>query len=177
MTCLSFDGLKAMGLRGTNFFRSLWVVGAALALAAVAVLVAARLHTLQVPAGPILFIKTYWGYASGPSCSSFCMQCFFLLRLLRLLPAPNSPRSWPRSSCAGSSAQPHSRAGHLALGLCRLPALSPLPQPLYSGHGARHPGNHDRHHRSRAGGPQHASRARLPDLRPHAQASAISTQP
>ena len=34
MTCLSWDGLEAMGLRRKNFFRSLWVVGLALVLAA-----------------------------------------------------------------------------------------------------------------------------------------------
>src|SRR5271154_7527881 len=41
----SFDGWPAMGLRSTNFLRSLWVVGAALLAATVAVLVAIHLHT------------------------------------------------------------------------------------------------------------------------------------
>lgn len=86
ITCVSFDGLKAMGLRATNFLHSLWVVGAALATAAAAVLVAARLHTMHVPPGPILFIETYWGYALWAAVQQFLMQCFFLSRLRRLLP-------------------------------------------------------------------------------------------
>ncbi len=90
MTCLSFDGLAAMGLGRRNFFRSLWVVGAALALAAVAVAVAAEMQTLQVPHGPVLFIKTYWAYAIWTFVQQFLMQCFFLLRLRRVLASPTS---------------------------------------------------------------------------------------
>jgi hypothetical protein len=87
ITCVSFDGRKAMGLRATNFFRSFWVVGAALAAAAVAVVVAARLHTLHVPASPVLFVETYWGYALWAGVQQFLLQCFFLARLRRLLPS------------------------------------------------------------------------------------------
>jgi membrane protease YdiL (CAAX protease family) len=87
ITTASFDGLQAMGLRKTNFLRSLWVVGVALLLAAIAVLVAARLNTLHLPGSIILFIKTYWAYALWAAAQQFLMQCFFLLRLLRLLPS------------------------------------------------------------------------------------------
>jgi hypothetical protein len=90
MICLSFDGVKAMGLRRENFFRSLWVVGAALLAALVAVTLAGRLHTLHLPKGPILFIETYWAYALWTFVQQFLMQCFFLLRLLRLFPGPKS---------------------------------------------------------------------------------------
>jgi membrane protease YdiL (CAAX protease family) len=90
MTYLSFEGLKPMGLRRENFLRSLWVVGAALALAAIALVVAANLHTLLLQAGPIMYIKTYWAYAIWTFVQQFLMQCFFLLRLLRLLPGPKS---------------------------------------------------------------------------------------
>jgi hypothetical protein len=90
LTCISFDGVKAMGLRATNFFRSLWVVGVALAAAAGLVAVAAHLHTLHLPHGPVLFIGTYWRYAVWTFVQQFLMQCFFLSRLLRLLPGPKS---------------------------------------------------------------------------------------
>jgi len=90
ITCVSFDGLQAMGLRRANFFRSLWVVGAALVVAAVAVIVAVRLHTLHVPRNPILFIETYWAYALWAAVQQFLLQCFFLSRLLRLLPNAKS---------------------------------------------------------------------------------------
>jgi membrane protease YdiL (CAAX protease family) len=86
-TTISFDGLRAMGLRKTNFLRSLWVVGAALLLAAAAVLVAAKLHTLHVPGTLVVFIKTYFAYAVWAAVQQFLLQCFFLLRLLRLLPS------------------------------------------------------------------------------------------
>ncbi len=90
ITCLSFDGLNAMGLRTANFFRSLWVVGAALAVSAVAVTMAAGLHTLRLPSSPILFIKTYWAYALWAALQQFLLQCFFLSRLVRLMPNPTS---------------------------------------------------------------------------------------
>jgi membrane protease YdiL (CAAX protease family) len=87
ITAISFDGLQAMGLRKTNFLRSLWVVGAALLLAAAAVLVAAKLNTLHLPGTFVLFIKTYFAYSVWAAVQQFLMQCFFLLRLLRLLPS------------------------------------------------------------------------------------------
>jgi membrane protease YdiL (CAAX protease family) len=87
ITTISFDGLQAMGLRKTNFLRSLWVVGVALLLAGAAVLVAAKLQTLHLPSTFALFIKTYFAYAVWAAVQQFLMQCFFLLRLLRLLPS------------------------------------------------------------------------------------------
>jgi membrane protease YdiL (CAAX protease family) len=86
IVCLSFDGWKAMGLRRENFLRSLWIVGAALLASAAAVAVAARLGTLRLPGGPMLFIRTYAGYAIWAFGQQFLLQCFFLSRLLRLLP-------------------------------------------------------------------------------------------
>jgi len=52
----------------------------------VAVVVAARLHTLHVPGSLILFVETYWAYALWAGVQQFLLQCFFLSRLLRLLP-------------------------------------------------------------------------------------------
>jgi membrane protease YdiL (CAAX protease family) len=82
----SFEGMKAMGLGAKNFFRSLWVVGGALLVAAAAVALAAALRTLRMPASPALFVKTYVGYAIWAFVQQFLLQCFFLSRLLRLLP-------------------------------------------------------------------------------------------
>ncbi len=83
---LSFDGLRAMGLGAGNCFRSFWVVGAALAIAAAAVLIAARLHTLRQPENTRLLIEAFWLYAIWSGVQQFLLQCFFLSRLLRLLP-------------------------------------------------------------------------------------------
>jgi membrane protease YdiL (CAAX protease family) len=82
----SFEGLKAMGLTGENFFRSLWVVGLALLGTAVAVALAFTRHTLQLPGSPVLFVKSYAGYALWAFGQQFLLQCFFLPRFLRLLP-------------------------------------------------------------------------------------------
>jgi hypothetical protein len=90
IACASFDGLKAMGLTTTSFFRSLWVTGAALLLAAMAILVAVELHTLHLPHGPILFIETYWEYALWACVQQFLLLGFFLPRFLRLMPGANS---------------------------------------------------------------------------------------
>lgn len=86
LSCLSFDGLKAMGLRRANLLRSLWVVAAALLAAAAAVVLAGRMHTLRMPAGVIPFVATYAAYAVWAFVQQFLLQCFFLTRLLRLLP-------------------------------------------------------------------------------------------
>jgi membrane protease YdiL (CAAX protease family) len=86
-TCVSFDGRQAMGMRTRNFFRSLWVVGAALAVSASAVAVAIRLNTLHAPPGPLQFVATYWAYALWGGVQQFLLQCFFLPRFRRILPS------------------------------------------------------------------------------------------
>jgi membrane protease YdiL (CAAX protease family) len=90
MICLSFESLSAMGLRAANFFRSLWVVGLALGLSGVAMLLAAGMHTLRVPANPILFVKSFGGYIIWAGVQQFLLQCFFLSRLQRLIPNQRS---------------------------------------------------------------------------------------
>jgi membrane protease YdiL (CAAX protease family) len=84
---VSFEGLQAMGLRRENFLRSLWIVGAALLVSAIAVVLAIWLHTLHVPLTPLLFIETYVGYIIWTFAQQLLLQCFFLARLLRLLPS------------------------------------------------------------------------------------------
>jgi membrane protease YdiL (CAAX protease family) len=86
LTALSFEGWQAMGLRRANFFRSLWIVGVALLVSAVAVALALRLRTLHLPPSPLLFIETYVGYILWTFVQQILLQCFFLARLLRLLP-------------------------------------------------------------------------------------------
>lgn len=84
----SFDGWQAMGFRAANFARSLWIVGAALALAAIAIGFALRLHTLLVPDGVRAFIGTYCAYAIWTGVQQLLLQGVFLLRFLRLIPRP-----------------------------------------------------------------------------------------
>jgi membrane protease YdiL (CAAX protease family) len=84
----SFDGWQAMGFRAANFLRSLWIAGAALVLAAVAIAVAARMHTLFLPDGVLAFLATYCAYAIWTGVQQFLLQAVFLLRFLRLIPKP-----------------------------------------------------------------------------------------
>jgi hypothetical protein len=84
----SFDGWQTMGFRAANFARSLWIAAAALALAAIAVGVAARMHTLQMPDGVLAFFVTYCAYAVWSGVQQFLLQGVFLLRFLRLIPRP-----------------------------------------------------------------------------------------
>lgn len=84
----SFDGWQAMGFRTANFLRSLWIVAAALLLAAVAVVFAARMHTLLMPGGVLAFFATYCAYAVWAGVQQFLLQGVFLLRFLRLISSP-----------------------------------------------------------------------------------------
>ena len=62
------------------------IVGVALLLSAATVVLAIWLHALHVPPTPLLFIETYLGYIIWTFVQQLLMQCFFLSRLLRLLP-------------------------------------------------------------------------------------------
>jgi membrane protease YdiL (CAAX protease family) len=88
IVCRSFDGWQAMGFRTANFGRSLWITVAALALAAFAIEIAARTHTLHVPDGALAFVFTYCAYAIWTGVQQFLLQGVFLLRFLRLIPSP-----------------------------------------------------------------------------------------
>lgn len=89
-TCISFDGLRDMGLRLPVPLRARWIVPAALVLAAIAIAAAAAHHTLHLPPTATLFLKRYWGYAIWAAVQQFLLQDFFLLRLLRLLRTSSS---------------------------------------------------------------------------------------
>jgi membrane protease YdiL (CAAX protease family) len=68
--------------------RSLWVAGAALIAATIATFLAARMHTLQWPGGPVQFLQRYLGYAIWSLFQQVLLQDYFLARLLRLLGRP-----------------------------------------------------------------------------------------
>lgn len=102
----------AMGLRGKNFFASLWAAGVALAGAGAAIVVAARMGTLHTPHGFSDFVRTYWGYALWTFVQQFLMLGFFLTRLRRVM----------RSGVAAAVAT----AGIFALAHVPNPILAPL---------------------------------------------------
>ncbi len=88
---LSFDGWTTAGLRPSRPNRSLWPLGLALLLASCSVIFALRLGTLHLPPrGSASFIKAFWGYTIWSFVQQFLLQCFVLLRLLRILPTQRS---------------------------------------------------------------------------------------
>jgi hypothetical protein len=86
----SFEGWAATGFRAANLGRSIWIAGAALAVAAVAIIVAAKMGTLFLPDGPFVFISTYIAYAIWSFVQQFLLQGVFLLRFLRVMPGEHS---------------------------------------------------------------------------------------
>jgi len=86
---LSFEGWKAMGCCVAGFWRSSWVVGIAVVMAAVATFFASSLHTLHHPGGPLQWVRTFGGYAIFALTQQLLLQGYFLARLLRILPNPN----------------------------------------------------------------------------------------
>jgi hypothetical protein len=82
---LSFEGFRPMGLCTANLVRSLWAVAFALVLSLAAVILAVRLHTLNVPGTPLLFVRHYGLYVMWAAVQQIILQCFFLSRSLRLL--------------------------------------------------------------------------------------------
>jgi len=85
IAALSFTDLKSMGLRAANFLQSIWIVAAALLLAAIAIVVAIHLDTLRLPPGGAgAFVRTYWAYALWACVQQLLLQGFFLPRFLGL---------------------------------------------------------------------------------------------
>jgi membrane protease YdiL (CAAX protease family) len=89
-TRVSFPGAKAMGLSPRNFFRSTWVVAAALLAAAIAISIAFKVHSLHGPTSPSTFLKRYAGYIIFACVQQALLQDFFLLRLLQIMPSPRT---------------------------------------------------------------------------------------
>ena len=86
---LSFEGWKAMGCSVAGFWRSSWVVGVAVFLAAVATFFASSFHTLHHPGGPAQWLLAFGGYTVWALMQQLLLQGYFLARLLRILPNPN----------------------------------------------------------------------------------------
>jgi len=85
------DGWTAVGLSRKGLVQSLWIVGAALLAAALAVFIALRMHTLHRLHGPTPLLSHVWGYLVWAVMQQFLMQSYFLLRLLRMLPGKAAP--------------------------------------------------------------------------------------
>jgi membrane protease YdiL (CAAX protease family) len=77
-----------MGLRATCWLHSVWLVGAALTAAALAMTVAAEMHTLHAPDSVASFFGRYGGYILFAFVQQALLQDYFLLRLLRLTRGP-----------------------------------------------------------------------------------------
>jgi membrane protease YdiL (CAAX protease family) len=86
---LSFEGWKAMGCSLAGFWRSSWVVGVALFIAAIATFFASTLHTLHHPGGPSNWVKAFAGYTLWAIVQQLLLQGYFLARLLRIIPRAN----------------------------------------------------------------------------------------
>jgi hypothetical protein len=85
------DGWTTLGLGRKGLLQSLWVVGAALLLSAMAIFLAQRTHTLHHLHGPTPLLMHGWGYVVWSIMQQFLLQSYFLLRLLRLLPGKVAP--------------------------------------------------------------------------------------
>jgi len=62
-TAVLFSRSRSIEFRMTGFWRSLWIVGVALMLAGPTVAIAAKMHTLQEPYGPMGRTEAFAGYA------------------------------------------------------------------------------------------------------------------
>ena len=85
-TAVAFIRSKSIEFRLTGFWRSLWIVGAALMLAAPAIAIAARMHTLQQPYGPMGRAEAFVGYAVWAIAQQWLLQGYFLPRLVQVMP-------------------------------------------------------------------------------------------
>jgi membrane protease YdiL (CAAX protease family) len=86
---LSFEGWKAMGCSLAGFWRSSWIVGLAVIMAAIATFFASSFHTLHHPASPAEWLKAFGGYTVWAITQQLLLQGYFLARLLRIVPNPN----------------------------------------------------------------------------------------
>src|SRR5580658_1010828 len=83
-TAVVFIRSRSIELRMTGFWRSLWIVGAALMLAAPTVAIAAKMHTLQQPYGPMGRAEAFVGYAVWAIAQQWLLQGYFLPRLAQV---------------------------------------------------------------------------------------------
>jgi len=83
-TALGLVRARSIQFRTTEFRNSLWIVGAALMLAAPAVAIAAKMHTLQQPYGPMGRAEAFAGYAVWAIAQQWLLWGYFLSRLTQL---------------------------------------------------------------------------------------------
>jgi hypothetical protein len=100
---VAFIRNRSIEFRMTGFWRSLWIVGAALMLAAAAVAIAARMHTLQQPYGPMSRAEAFAGYAVWAIAQQWLLQGYFLPRLAQV----TTQESWAAAIVAGLFAVAH----------------------------------------------------------------------
>jgi hypothetical protein len=81
-TWRSWPGVAAMGWRRANSLRSAWIVVAAAAVSALAIVCAWRFGTLHAPSTPSLFVGRFVGYIIFACVQQFLLQDYFLWRLL-----------------------------------------------------------------------------------------------
>jgi hypothetical protein len=86
-TWRSFPGWNALGFRSTGFWKSAWVIGAAIILAAAAAIAASRLHTLREPISARGWVMTFGGYTVWSLVQQFLLQSYFLFRFRQLIPS------------------------------------------------------------------------------------------
>ena len=101
-TWWSFPGWAALGFRRGGFVASLWVVGAAGVLSAIAVTVAIHLHTLRVPHTALGWVLAWGGYIVWSFVQQFLLQGYFLFRFLKVM-----RREWAAVAAAGIFAAAH----------------------------------------------------------------------
>lgn len=81
----SRDAAKPMCLGKGTLSCSFWAVTASIAIAAIGIVLALKLHTLHLPGDPLSFVEHSLAYVVWASIQQFVLQVFFLLRLLRVL--------------------------------------------------------------------------------------------
>jgi hypothetical protein len=85
------ESWTALGLGRKGLLQSLWIIGAALLLSALAIFIAWKTHRLHRLHGPLPVPLHGWAYIVWSLMQQFLLQSYFLLRLLRLLPGKVAP--------------------------------------------------------------------------------------
>lgn len=85
------ESWTALGLGRKGLLQSLWIIGAALLLSAIAIFIAWKTHSLHRLHGTLPVPLHGWAYIVWSLMQQFLLQSYFLLRLLRLLPGKVAP--------------------------------------------------------------------------------------
>jgi hypothetical protein len=102
-TAVWFIRSRSIEFRMTGLWRSLWIVGAALMLAAPMVTIAAKMHALQQPYGPMNSAEAFVGYAVWAIAQQWLLQGYFLPRLAQI----TAREGWAAVIVAGLFAVAH----------------------------------------------------------------------